>query len=1045
MHFKSLRTKNILYYKRHYKLVAIATAITIAVIVGSILVGESVRSTLVKRVDERLGKTETILFSKNSFFESSMASDPLWEGKAQPILLSNGFISDAGRLIPVMVWGTDNKDIPSGGAKVNAALASVLSASPNEDVVLRLPATGMVPSGSLFVTNNYTTATRLKLSGILSTKEGGDMNLKNEQVIPYNIFVNREELATTLDIEGKINLILHPGYFSLEDLNRIWSPSLSGISETEEDGFTEIVSDRVFIQQEAVETICNRNPGANRLFSYMANSIEVSGESIPYSFVTALDRYKGRALQKDELILSDYSAKRLNARINDTICMTYYTSADLKTLSVDTLYGRVSMIVPLAELVADKTLSAEFPGLSDVENCTDWDSDLPINMDLITKEDEDYWDKYRSTPKMIVPYSAVSEDWSNTYGSATAIRIEQPVGSVDLAGLDASMFGLQVIHPREAGLNAATGGVDFSSLFLSLGFFIILSSVLLMLIPLSEMISQRRNELKLWSALGYTRKRIVRILWSESVPVVLLSSLAGIVAGFIYAWIVLLLLGSLWKGATQTGGFVIYPNIGVICICLLVGIGISMLLLRITIVRTIKHLDDVKRIKKDSLRWKLLFAICSGLFLICIIPFNLAYLQSAGLFTLTGIALIVTALLWGDYIISRKGTATQSLCDSELIWANLYANKKQVLLSFFTLATGVFIVFSTGLNRKSFSDSSQLTAGTGGYSLWCESSVPIYHNIATKPGQEKLALTDLPENAQVLQISRYSSDDASCLNLNKVSQPTVLGLDMKAFEKSDFRIQRSIYPDGVSVFDKMQTTTDSVYPALIDETVLLWGLMRNLGDTLVYEDEAGKKVYLQLAGTIQNSIFQGNILIDKTIFSHIWREITGSEVLLLKVDEPDVDRSALLLSQALNEYGIRITTTAQRLSEFNRVTDTYLDIFLALGGIGLLLGIMSFIIVVRKNLVSRKEQIALYRSLGFLDSKIEKMLLSENKLVPLYAIFTGILGSLIGIGAGFANVGIWLWVMVIVLTILFVVSVLVFLKKSVRSSLRDSNSLIITE
>jgi Predicted permease. len=213
----------------------------------------------------------------------------------------------------------------------------------------------------------------------------------------------------------------------------------------------------------------------------------------------------------------------------------------------------------------------------------------------------------------------------------------------------------------------------------------------------------------------------------------------------------------------------------------------------------------------------------------------------------------------------------------------------------------------------------------------------------------------------------------------------------------------------------------------------------------VYEDEAGKKVYLQLAGTIQNSIFQGSILVDKTIFSHIWQEITGSEVLLLKVDEPDVDRSALLLSQALNEYGIRITPTAQRLSEFNRVTDTYLDIFLALGGIGLLLGIMSFIIVVRKDLVSRKEQIVLYRSLGFSDNKIEPMLLSENRLVPLYAIFTGILGSLIGISAGFTNVGIWLWVMVAVLTILFVASVLVFIKKSVRSLLRDTDNLIITE
>ena len=1102
MNISKLIKRNIKYYIGFYKLIAAAVMIAVAVIIGSLMVGESVRSTLVKRVGERLGDTETILFSKNSFFESSIIENSLFEGKGRAVLLVNGFIPDAGRLVPVMVWGVDDMDIPVGSAKVNTALASELSvslvsteskASPEssdlQDIyaVLRLPATGMVPSGSLFVTGNYTTSARLKLSGIVSTEAGGNLNLKNEQVIPYNIFVNRSELASILQIEGKINLLLHCNHLSAEDLNNIWTPQLSGISVNAGDGFAEVVSDRVFIQKEAVETICKDNPEANRHFSYMANSIETHGESIPYSFVTAVDRYRGRILQKDEVILSDYSAQRLNARIGDVVRVTYYTSSDLKTLSVDTVYGSVAAIVPLAELFADKTLSAEFPGLTDVESCTDWDSDLPINMDLITKEDEDYWEEYRSTPKIIVSYDAVSEDWSNTYGSATAIRIlksptpalpqgEGEIHHSPLSTLHFSMFGLQIIHPRELGLNAAVGGVDFASLFLSLGFFIILSAILLMLVPLSEMIHRRKNDIALWFSLGYSAKRILRILWMESAPVVLISSTFGVIAGIIYARVVLVLLGSLWRGATQTGGFFINFDIGLIFAGFFIGVAMSMSLLFITIVRTISNLNSKNNLRKEQIMWynplrsKLYFALFFSALVLGIIPFNLAMLQSALLFVFTGILLIVTALLWGDYIISRKGKGGSNLQsesdttyfdESKLVWANLYANRKRALLSFFTLAVGIFIVFSVGLNRKSFSDSAQLLTGTGGYSLWCESSVPIYHNIATAFGREKLALTDLPSNTSVLQINRYGADDASCLNLNKVSQPTVLGVDMDAFENSNFEILQSIYPESVSVYEMMKAANASVsasdmtkaatasasvgmnetkacvYPALVDETVLLWGLMLNLGDTLIYEDESGQEVYLQIAGTIKNSVFQGNILIDKTVFSSIWSEITGSEVLLLKVDEQDVESAKKLLSQALNEYGVKVTTTAQRLSEFNRVTDTYLDIFLTLGGIGLLLGIMSFTIVIRKDLVSRKEQIKVYRSLGFHENRIESLLIRENMLVPLYAIAVGALGSLLGIGSGFANVGFWIWLITIIQTVLFVTCVMIFIKKSVRKAVGE--------
>ncbi|GHU78392.1 hypothetical protein FACS1894145_0180 [Bacteroidia bacterium] len=1035
----------------------------VAVIVGSLVVGESVRSTLVQRVYERLGNTETILFSKNSFLESSVVDNPLFEGQAQGILLSNGFISDAGRLIPVMVWGVNDKDISKGGAKINPALAENITQG--SEIVLRLPATGLVPSGSLFVTDNYTTSARLSLSGILDAENGGNLNLKNEQIIPYNIFVNREELAAILDIEGKINLILCEKPVSYADFSEIWQPSLSGLNEKKYDEFTEITSDRVFIQGDAVQMLYENHPNANRLFSYLVNSIgkgvarNAPTPSIPYSFVTAADQYKGRILQDDEIILSDYAAKRIGAKLNDSIRLTYYVSKDLKTLSVDTLYGRVGQIVPLSELVADKTLSANFPGLSDVEKCTDWDSDLPIDMSLITKEDEDYWALYRTTPKILIPYSAVYEKWGNAYGNATAIRIPivetRLIASLHDENLTPAMFGIQIIQPKEAGLNAARNGVDFSSLFLSLGFFIILSAVLLMLVPLSEMIYVRRKEIALYSALGYTKKRIVGMLWRESAPVVFVASLIGIVVGLLYTWLILILLGSLWKGATHTGGFVLFPSAGTVLSGFIAGVAIALILLRISLkfqvsglkLKRLKKLKSLKELKK-SLGIAIIFTLATLIFIFW------ATANATGLFVVAGFLLIVTAACWGDYLIVWQGATTKPFDTSKLIWANLYANRKRTLLSFFSLTAGVFIVFSVGLNRRGFVDNAQLASGTGDYSLWCESSVPIYHNMSTLEGRKKLALSDLPEDTRIIQMTRYSADDASCLNLNKVSQPTVLGVDMDLLKTTDFEIEKHIYPEGKSIFEilkkfqvssfkfqveepetqnsKPETRNPKVYPVLIDETVLMWSLMLNLGDTISYESGTGKRIYLQLAGTLKNSIFQGNVLMDKQLFSEVWGEITGSEIALIKVNETETEETKKLLSQALNEYGVRVTTTAQRLKEFNSVTDAYLNIFLTLGGLGLLLGIMSFIIVIRKDLLSRKEQISIYRSLGFTDKKIEQMLIRENRMVPLYAIAIGVLGSLTGAVSGLSNISIWIWLTTIVLTILLTLSVIIFIYESVN-------------
>ncbi|WP_289053420.1 ABC transporter permease [Carboxylicivirga marina] len=1024
--------KNVVFFARFYKLIAIAILIAIAVIAGSLVIGDSVRNSLVKQVDERLGDAQTVIFAQNSFLSDQFTKHSLFESSARGILLSNGFVSHNGAMIPVIVWGVDDMQIANGDAKINQALKEDMQLKEGESLVLRLPSQGMVPSGSMFVTENYTSSLRLELNEVVGVDNGGNVSLKNEQSVPFNIFVNRDELAEAMGVPNKLNLILSDRHIRNEELEKAWNPHLSGIVVREKSMGFEITSDRIFLQNEVITTVQANNPQSNRVFSYLANSIFNDKQSIPYSFITAIDSYEGELLAADELILSDYSASRLKASVGDEVTIGFYTSSDFKTLVSDSVQLRVKKIVPLSVLKADSTLSANFPGLSNVESCTQWDSDLPIDMDLISTEDEAYWELHHSTPKAILSYEAIGEKWGNSYGSATSIRVK---GShPDLTKLNPSMFGLQVFHPRESALYAAQNGVDFAGLFMALAFFIILSAILLMVIPVSEMIIQRQQELELMKALGYTTKRIRKLLWMEALPVVLLASLAGVIAGFIYTGLIIWLLNSLWQGATHTSSLSVYPSWLTVVYGFVTGILLSLFILHRVIASKLKkepHKRNRLRMTINAKRW---LALSLSLITVCVAVYNLLFITSVSLFALTGVLLMFTFAFWLDFEISRHGRESGNYFnDYRMMWRTLYANKKQAMLSYLLLASGVFIIYSVGLNRQDFNDSDKLSEATGGYALWCESSIPVYHNLNTVYGREKLNLQDLNADGSILQCLRYSADEASCLNLNKVSAPTVLGVDMQALFNSELGLQNNIYTaDKANLLEQLQSDNDSVYPALIDATVLQWSLVKNLGDTIYYTAANGQEVAVRIAGTMPNTIFQGNILMDKKLFSNIWPDISGSEVFLLDVEPNRAKQVKTLLSQALHEYGIRVTTTNNRMAQFNSVTDTYLSIFMTLGGVGILLGIMGFGIIVRKNLSVRQYEIKMNAQLGFNKKKTETLLFHENMLIPLYAIITGLISACISIGANYIHVDSSTWITAFTLEALFVLCILVFVKNVVR-------------
>jgi ABC-type antimicrobial peptide transport system permease subunit len=1151
MNRKQHYIRNIHYYKRYYLLIALAVVLTNTIITGSLLIGDSVRHTLVSRVDDRLGQTLTLITSGTGFMdipeERSSGfvpenSSPLSPDHSAQVLFTNGFVPSGISLLPVSIWGIDSSlqaiaapgfVVPDiGEVVINQKTADELSVAIGDYLVVRLPNTQMIPSGSLFVTDNYTASLRLRIKAIIGRQQSGNLSLRNEQTIPFNLFINRGELNAELELSGKCNIILSNIRLDKKVLSDFWEPEFSGIRVEAGNGYQEIVSDRIFIEQDIVSHIDARFPKSNHLFSYLVNDISAHGDTIPYSFVTAIDRFGEIELADDEILLSDYAARRINVSQGDTVSLAYFVSAELKILTEMRHSFIVKDIVPLQSFLADGKLSARFPGLHDVENCTDWDSDLPINMNRVEKEDENYWDLYRTTPKALIAYKTGASVWKNNYGIATGIRIsindlptttgpaptttgpaptttghsptttrhsptttghsptatghsptatghsptttghsptttghsptatgdrptttghrptatgDRPTTTGEIWGDSISLWevvGGELTYPRETGLTAAYGGVDFKSLFLSLAFFVIVAALLLSTLPLGGMLYHRKKELLLLNSLGYTSRTIRKIITAEITVTVIIASISGMFVAILYNRLVLYALGNIWRGAVHTGDFLM----SIEPVSLLTGFVITLLISAITLWRTVSGIlnhspQDVTK-KKIRKKWRFpfivhypLFIINCSLFIILLIA-NFFIVQSPALFMLTGVIGLIAAVSGYVSFIRRKTSRPGRLNRRTMFYKQMNYRLRNGVISITILASGLFIVFSVGLNRKNFSDTASLISGTGGFALWSENSVPLYHSLSTKEGLEKYGLSGLlPENISVLQFFRHAGDDASCLNLNRAPQPTVLGVDNKQLAETSFTFGTKIsgIEDDKSVWNALSQKIGDYYPVIADQTVLQWGLMKSVGDTITLLNKKGEPVTLQFIGGLNNSVFQGNILMDKAHFVEIWGE-NGSEIMLVKTDASDIQQVKQLFSQALANYGIQLSLCNERLKEFNSVTDAYLTIFLMLGGLGLLIGLFGMLLILKKSLIDRTKEITLLSALGFDWATIGQQLFRESIFIPLYAIIAGTVFAFVAVISAVFSADILVYSSIIV-TLFFLIVIAYFYTKKMISKI----------
>jgi putative ABC transport system permease protein len=85
------------------------------------------------------------------------------------------------------------------------------------------------------------------------------------------------------------------------------------------------------------------------------------------------------------------------------------------------------------------------------------------------------------------------------------------------------------------------------------------------------------------------------------------------------------------------------------------------------------------------------------------------------------------------------------------------------------------------------------------------------------------------------------------------------------------------------------------------------------------------------------------------------------------------------------------------LDAFNQIENTYLSIFLILGGFGLMLGTIGLGIVVVRNIMERRGELALLKAVGFKQGKLQSLILSEHIFLLLTGAGCGFFAALFAV------------------------------------------------
>ena len=752
---------------------------------------------------------------------------------------------------------------------------------------------------------------------------------------------------------------------------------------------------------------------------------------------------KPTSLGEDDVILNEFLASDLQAKVGDKINFTYHTIGSRGELPELERSVTVRGIVAMNGAAVDRTLTPEVKGITDVDSLSDWDQPFAMDLDAVTPRDDEYWNSYKATPKLFMPLKTAIKLWPSRYGSLTSLRIAQKNTDLNerqngllplteqfsqnlLKHMNSSDLGLQFQPVKAIGLMAASGTTPFAGLFFGFSIFLITAAMILIGLLFRLGIEQRVRDLGLLGAVGFTANQVRRQMLTEGFATAMVGGLIGSVLAIGYAKLMIYGLTHWWVDAVGTKNLIldVWPP------SLVIGFLIAVIAAVISIwwaLRQLKPLSLREQLAgvterevdlstqqargKKVMRRAIICTALAGLLIATVVT---GIIPAAGAFFGIGILLLIASLsflsawlqLDGGVAVRGSGVVGQG----RLGLRNASRQRQRTVMTSGMIATATFLIVTVAAFRRDpTGDRPVKSSGNGGFALVAESSSPVLYDINTTEGRQKLQLNPQEGSPAAKALASMNvvpfrvkpGEDASCLNLYQTRVPTILGAPQSLIEQGRFAFASGSWRELVQQKNRIDTSIQAPtslvsgrdlsgsIPVLGDMNTLMYSLHKGVGATIAVPNDENPQHELVVKGMFQDSVFQGVLVMSEEEFLKVYPEQKGFQYFLIEVPPEQAEAAASFLETELAEYGFDTEPVSERLARFLSVQNTYLSTFQTLGGLGLLLGTFGLATVMLRNVLERQTELALLRAVGFREQSVASLVLWENAFILLWGLIAG--------------------------------------------------------
>ncbi len=1056
------------FYWRGHVALLLGVATTVAVLAGALLVGTSVRASLAGLASARLGRTNLVLAAETPFPVSLATRLPprLNAGAADiaPLLVLEGAVShpeSARRAQGVAVYGVDDRffafhrvtaSTPAAGdVLLSPALAAELRPAIDEAIIVRVERPSEVPLDSLHGRREDAgRSLRLTYRGRLDRASMGEFSLAPAQTAVRAAFVVLSRLQAATDLADRVNTLLiaappPPAVVDVPGVRRVLRKALEpadlGLTfQPASDSPVVIVnaaSGLVADQAASAIAATARDAGlpVMPVLTWLANRITVRDRTVPYSLVTAIDPAgtadtvarilaSAPADGPPPIVLNDWAARDLRATPGDVVQLEYYRWADSGQLVSESADFRLAGSVPMMGLAGDRDLAPDYPGITDTRSLADWDPPFPIDLTLVRPIDDEYWERYRTTPKAFVTLPAGQRLWESRHGRVTSLRVRAGAEPAAVAArlrdaatraVDPFQAGFSLVDVRGERAEAAGGTTDFGAYFSYFSFFLIVSALLLTSVFFRLTVEQRLTQVGLLRATGFSLAAIRRLFLREALIVALAGAMLGALLAVGWAGLLMWGLRTWWLGAVGTTDLSLHLDARPLAAGIaggLVAAAVSIALVvrglrRLTPRQLLTGVSELERLGAGRGASLIAIACVSAAVLLLVaaamggVPAAAGFFGAGGLVLAGGMAAFRRWLGRSRRFLHGQGRAA--------LWrlgtANASWRPNRSLAAAGLVATAVFLLVAVDAFRKGATS----TAGTGGFALLAESTMPILDDPSTAAGRIALGLQDAAADPQwagldIVPVRLRPGDEVGCLNLYRPMRPRVLGLHPSVFEGTTFEFGGSIAATDAEraqpwrLLDR--SAEDGAMPAIADATSLRYSLHAAVGDVIEIDADTARPIRLRIVAALHDSLLQGELIVSDAAFRTLFPREPGYRMFFFRMPEAGparLDETTRLVEERLSSYGVDVERSADRIAAYHRVENTYISTFQTLGGFGLLLGTLGLAAITARNVLERRRELALLGAAGLTRDDLGVIVGAEQATVVIAGMLIGLVASMLAV------------------------------------------------